>query len=204
MYRHPFIAREGWFLIGLVLIATLVVQYSYGSSAAILLWMLQAILLFLFRDPARKIPASPLGILSPADAAVVSIDSIHDDYLDRDVTRIALKMDILGVHSLRSPTEGKIVQHWFKREDHHQYLHYALLIQTDEQDDVLLEIIIPKIISPVCDIQSGERVGQGARCGFVYLRAKVNILLPTSARINVSVGDRVKAGMDIIASLTHK
>jgi len=204
VYRHPLIAREGWLLIGFILIATLTVHYHYGWSGSSALWLVQLFILYIFRDPGRKIPAVPLGILSPADATVISVDHIHDDYLDCDVQRISLKMDMLGVRSLRSPTEGKIIEHWFKREDHQNFYHYSLLIRTDEKDDVLLEMIVPRILSPVCDIQSGERVGQGARCGFTYIGATINILVPANSRIEIKQGDKVKAGTDIIATLVHK
>jgi phosphatidylserine decarboxylase len=203
VYRYPLIAKEGWLLIAVVAMVALALHYFAGSILfAGIAWAIVIFLLYVFRDPTRKIPPSPLGIISPVDGEVIAVDEIHDDYLDRDVKRISLNMNTLGVRSIRSPTEGKIQNRWFNAGSEKRPRH-ALWIQTDEKDDVLIEMIPPKFPPPVCEVQSGERVGQGARCGFVYFAGQINLFLPTDARIQVAVGDHVVGGSDIVATL-HK
>lgn len=202
VYRYPLIAKEGWPLIAIVLAFALALHYFVNAIFAIVAWAVVILLLFVFRDPTRKVPPSPLGIISPVDGEVIAVDDIHDDYLDRDVKRIALNMNTLGVRSIRSPTEGKIQNRWFNAGSEKRP-HHALWIQTDEKDDVLIEMIPPKFPPPVCEVQSGERVGQGARCGFVYLTGQINLFLPKDSRIEVSPGDQVTGGSDIVATL-HK
>ena len=81
---------------------------------------------------------------------------------------------------------------------------YAQWIQSDEKDDVLLIIETSRRSSrPKCYVQSGERIGQGQRCGFIRFGSQVDVLVPVSSRVSVSVGDDVLAGSDIIATLVH-
>jgi len=202
VYRHPQVAKEGWLFIAIAAIIAVTLHYAVSSILAGVVWLIVLFLLFVFRDPARKIPPSPLGIVSPVDGEVITVDEIHDDYLDRDVKRISINMSSFGVRSVRSPTEGKVQNRWFNTGAEKRP-HHALWVQTDENDDVVIEMIPPKFPPPVCKVQSGERVGQGARCGFLYLTGKINLFLPKDALVQVAVGDQVTGGSDVVATL-HK
>ena len=45
----------------------------------------------------------------------------------------------------------------------------------------------------------GEKVIQGKDAGFIKFGSRVDVFLPTDAKILVKVGDKVKGGIDIIA-----
>jgi phosphatidylserine decarboxylase len=208
-YRYPLIAREGWLWIAAVAIPAAIVHFFYSGLLALPLWGLVLLLLFLFRDPARKVPAAPLGVVSPVDGRVVAVDTIHDPYLDRQVLSVSVKMGFTSVYSAHSPMEGKVIEQWLDvprkiAGTDEKVATYAQWIQSDEKDDVVLVIEVsahhPR---PQCYAQSGERIGQGQRCGFIRFGSQVDVLLPVSSRINVSVGDHVSAGSDIIATLVH-
>jgi phosphatidylserine decarboxylase len=216
-YRYPLIAREGWLWIAVVAVAAAWVQINYGL-VALPLWLLVLLLLFLFRDPARRVPASPLGIVSPVDGKVVAVDTVHDSYLDREALCISIKMRFTSVYSAHSPMEGKIMQQWLgvprridasvqagsEQAESRDVQSYAQWIQSDEADDVVMvmEASLP-VSRPQCYAHSGERIGQGQRCGFIRFGSQVDVLLPANSRINVAVGDSVLAGTDIIATLVH-
>ncbi len=207
-YRYPLIAREGWMWIAAIAIPAGVVQYLYGL-AALPLWAIVLFLLFLFRDPARKVPAVPLGIVSPVDGRVTAIDTVHDAYLNRQVLSISVKMRFTSVYSAHSPIEGKVLEQWLDvprkiAGTDEEVATFAQWIQSDEKDDVVLVIETSSPISrPQCYAQSGERIGQGQRCGFIRFGSQVEVLVPVTSRIAVSVGDPVLAGSDIIATLVH-
>jgi phosphatidylserine decarboxylase len=216
-YRYPLIAREGWWWIAAVAIPALIVHVLYGLIS-IPLWLLTLGLLFLFRDPARKIPAVPLGVVSPVSGKVVAVDTVYDAYLDREAVRISIKMGFTSVYSTRSPMEGKVVEQWLgsplrvtpvdsaviAETAAEKTLSYAQWIQNDEQDDVVLIIeTSPHSARPQCYVHSGERVGQGQRCGFIRFGSRVDVLIPVGSRTSVAVGDAVLAGTDIIATLVH-
>ncbi|MDT8384749.1 MAG: phosphatidylserine decarboxylase [Gammaproteobacteria bacterium] len=215
-YRYPLIAREGWTWIAVAVVSALIVYLLYGPVSAPL-WLLVLVLLFLFRDPARKVPAVPLGILSPVDGKVVAIDTVDDAYLDRQALRIRIRMGITSVYSAHSPLEGKVLQQWLGSPGRAaadakdaagtadgKSIRYAQWIQSDEQDDVVMVIeTSPRSPRPRCYAQSGERIGQGQRCGFIRFGSQVDVLIPLESRVAVAVGDAVLAGSDIIATLVH-
>jgi phosphatidylserine decarboxylase len=207
-YRYPLIAREGWLWIASAFVTAGAVQVWFGL-VALPLWALVLLLLFLFRDPSRKIPSVPLGVVSPVDGKVIAVDAVHDTYLDRQALCISIEMGFTSVYSAHSPMEGKVLEQWLgvprKLPDtDEEVATYAQWIQSDEKDDVVLVIgASTRQPRPQCYAQSGERIGQGQRCGFIRFGAHVEVLLPVGSRIAVSAGDDVKAGSDILATLVH-
>ena len=220
-YHYPLIAREGWIWIALSIIAAGIAYVNIGVFS-IPLWILAFFLIFLFRDPHRKIPALPLGIVCPVDGKIVSIEKVHDAYLDRSATCISIKMGFTSVYSAHSPMEGKIMEQWMETprkitpiskaattdnnsESANYVVTYAQWVQSDEKDDVVLVLesntFLPR---PNCYAQSGERIGQGQRCGFLRFGTQVDVLVPIKTRIDVNVGDKVFAGEDVIATLVRE
>jgi len=203
---HPYIAQEGWVLILAVALSGLIAKFYFGLLAALPLWLLCIGLAYLFRDPHRVIPSAPLGVVSPVDGEVLAIEAVHDKYLDRDATKVSIWMSRLGTYATRAPIEGKIVQHWHSSaSDETEMLdRYAMWLQTDENDDVVLVMGVgSRALKPVCYHQTGERIGQGERCGLVRFGGFIEVLLPIETRLEVAVGDPVSAGSDIIATLIH-
>lgn len=219
-YRYPLIAREGWLWISAVFLIAGVTQLTIGA-ASIPLWILTVLLLFLFRDPYRKIPASPLAIVCPVDGRIVAIEKVNDAYLDRSAICISIKMGFTSVYSVHSPMEGKIIKQWMGTPGQIQLsatvkdeetatgssagaISFAQWIQSDEDDDVVLVMEASALLPrPRCYAQGGERVGQGQRCGYLQFGALVNVLVPDSTRIDVKVGDKILAGTGIIATLVR-
>jgi phosphatidylserine decarboxylase len=81
---------------------------------------------------------------------------------------------------------------------------FAQWIQSDEHDDVVMAIkSATRIFKPRCYSQSGDRIGQGQCCGYIPFAAVIQVSVPASSRIEVNIGDRVRAGSDIIATLVH-
>lgn len=81
---------------------------------------------------------------------------------------------------------------------------FAQWIQSDEQDDVVMAVKpSAKWFRPLCYAHSGDRIGQGQRCGIIPFGALVEVSVPENSRLNVKVGDHVRAGSDTIATLVH-
>ena len=226
-YHYPLIAREGWVWIFLAIVSASVTQLNFGF-ASVPLWVLALSLIFLFRDPHRKIPALPLGVVCPVDGRITTIEKVFDAYLDRSAICISIKMSFFDVYSVHSPMEGKIIKQWQKGPRQIQSLAtvksddtatiakgtvaktnveltaFAQSIKSDEGDDVVLVIEAATLLpSPHCYVRSGERIGQGQRCGFLRFGTQVDVLVPGSTRIDVQAGDKVLAGTGIIATLVR-
>lgn len=202
--RYPLIAREGWLSLFLVGGVAATVLYQVGWLWSAPLWVLIGVLLFLFRDPARIVPAAPLAVVSPADGRVTLVETCHDPYLDREARRVTIRMHPCGVFSTRSPAEGKMLEP--KRDGSTSAdVPHGVWLQTDELDDLVVVMNRGPLRNPPrCYVRFGERVGQGQRCGFITLGSTVDIYLPLNSRIKVQEGDRVHAGADVIAQLLPK
>lgn len=205
--RYPLIAREGWWLIGCMVLFALATMHFVGPGLSLPFWGLAAVLVFIFRDPFRDIPPSPTAIVSPVDGEVLVAEEVHDPYLDRDAKHLTIRMHPWGVYSVRSPVQGKAL------EPHHanaavqataRGLPHGVWLQTDQGDDLVMVMNRGRLRNmPRCYVGFGERVGQGQRCGFVHLGAQVDLYLPATSRFGVKPGTFVRGGADVVATLIH-
>lgn len=201
------IAPQGRNIISLLSAAMLVGHLAIGFEIWPL-WGVVAAVAYLYRDPNRVIPAAPLGVVSPVDGRVISIETQQDPFLKRESLVISLQMNWSGVFVLRAVTEGKILQHWLhestESEEIPGRLQHAIWIQTDEHDDVVIAIHAAGQFRKMhCYAATGERVGQGKRCGIIPFGTRIDVLLPTRARTQLKADDRVLAGRDLIAEFVH-
>lgn len=204
------ILKEGRILLLSFSAAALLAQALVGWWLAAIAVLLAVASGYLYRSPDRDVPAAPLGIVSPADGTVRGAAACHDPFLERDSICITLEMGMLDAYSIRSPIEGKVMRRWHRapgadREGEDEEFNYAVWIQTDEGDDVVL--VMTRHSSwraPRCYVHSGERVGQGQRCGMIRFGSPVQLFLPASTRIEIQAGGRVQAGADLVGTLVRK
>lgn len=204
------ILKEGRNLILIFAAAALLAQALVGPWLAVALLAMAVLCGFLYRNPERDVPAAPLGIVSPADGTVEFATSCRDPFLDREATCINLQMSVLDAYPIRSPVEGKVVQRWHRapgadREGDDAELNYAVWIQTDEGDDVVVVMVRHSSWrAPRCYVHSGERVGQGQRCGMIRFGSQVQLFLPPATRVEAQAGQRVRAGTDLVGTMVRK
>ncbi|WJW76159.1 phosphatidylserine decarboxylase [Thiohalobacter sp. IOR34] len=199
--RYPLIAREGWLAVAACVLAAFAALSLGDWLWSLPFWLLAALLLFLFRDPEREIPPTPLGVISPADGVISAIEPVQDPFLKREAIRITLTMSHAGVFTTRSPVEGKIVD----MVDAGEGMPHGVWLRTDEGDDIVVVMYRgPLHNAPRCYVRCGERVGQGQRCGYIHLGSQVDLYLPANSRLLVEQGQRVKGGSSVIAMLVHK
>ena len=200
--RYPYFSRAGWppFVVGAAL-AMLVVHF-FGWAWSLPVWLVCAAIVYLYRDPNREIPSSPLAVVSPADGVVTSVEEVSDPYLDREAVRLDIQMSHAGVYSTRSPVEGKILE---PKDAGDGVQPHGVWLKTDEDDDLVVVMHRGPLHNlPRCFVRIGERVGQGQRCGYIQMGGRVEVYLPRHSRVQVSSGSHVKAGSDVIATLVHK
>jgi phosphatidylserine decarboxylase len=203
--RHPIVAKEGWRLIFILSLIIATLQHFVSHYAAVL-WCLPLVLLWLYRDPYRALPSDPLGLLSPVNGTVILAEKHPDPFLGRDAFLIRISMSLTDLYSIRSVTEGKIIQQWLDPEDsdNERSLAHAIQIQTDENDDIMLVLRPGRFFKQLsCDAVIGERIGQGHRCGIIPFGSNVDLYVPLGSGIEVTVGDIVDAGMTRLATLKH-
>lgn len=205
--RSTLIAKQGRPLVIIAVLAIIVVAYYISWVVALLLLPVPVVLGYMFRDPQREVPPIPLAVVSPADGRIMSVDPVRDNYLDRDAVRIRIRMNPFGVFTTRSPIEGKVVEQWYITDRAQQRAGdpaFAQWVQTDEGDDVVVAMH-PGLFHqrPACYVQSGERIGQGQRCGFISLGTCLEIFVPATAAIHVKRGQTVIGGETSLAEFAQ-
>lgn len=190
--RNPFVAQEGvpW-LLTLATVAILLIRYS-DPFLAIIPCTLFVFLYFVFRDPHRSVPSVALGVFSPVDGEVVSVDEIEQGDIGEAAHRVIIRVDSLGTYTARSPVEGTIRDLGKK----------ALLLETDEGENVVLKFSGYRLgLAPRAFAKFGERLGQGQRCAYLRLTRTAEVQLPANGKVLVEPGQTLVAGMDIIGSV---
>jgi phosphatidylserine decarboxylase len=217
------IAREAWLPVIAAGVAAVLAYIFCGLYCSLPLIIIALSLLYLFRDPKRSIPPTPLGVVAPVDGRVVAVGEVSDPFLGRAAIKLSIRMNPLGPLILRSAIEGRVMQQWYlsqgldphllagmdkealSGDPHARQAHYAMWIQTDELDDVVIALRGILVLNRLrCGVQSGDRIGQGRRYGLLLSFATVDVYLPANSRIDVQQGGTLRAGSDIIASLIHK
>jgi len=190
--RYPLVAQEGvpWLLITAAA-AILLIRYAdpwYALVPAILI----AFLYLIFRDPHRSVPSIALGVFSPVDGEVVSVDQIERGETGEAALRVVINVDSFGTYTARSPVEGTIRDLGKK----------ALWLQTDEGDDVVLKFSGYRLgLAPRAFARYGERLGQGQRCAYLRLTRSAEVQIPANGKVLVEPGQTLVAGTDIIGNV---
>ncbi len=203
--RNPFVAREGIPFLLLVAAAGLYAlvywHFVFGLAAAAVFVALYLV----FRDPRRRVPAEPLGVVSPVDGQVVAVDLTDKGVLQGEAHIVRIRIDALGTYTARAPVEGKIMDLRSVGDDRvAEYRTNAMWLQTDEGDDVVLQFSGYRFgLAPRSFIGFGERVGQGQRCAYLRLTRYAEVHLPIAAKVSVAPGDVVIAGTGLLARLPY-
>ncbi|MEJ2143043.1 MAG: phosphatidylserine decarboxylase [Gammaproteobacteria bacterium] len=200
---HTLIAQEGVPMIfGSILVAG-ILSFAYGVIITPV-WLLVLVVIWLYRDPVRKVPSSPRGVISPVEGSITVAEPHPDPYLGRDAQLVRIHMALTSVYSIRGAVEGKIIQQWLDQESKGKHdIAHAIQIKTDEEDDVVVVLRPGRIFKRLnCEANIGERIGQGHRCGIIPFGSEVDVYLPINASLNVTQGDKVVSGETILAELS--
>lgn len=201
------IAKEKRWQVYFLAVVIVLLQWQFGWRV-LPLWLIWILVAYLFRDYPRKSPSNPLGVLAPVDGVVISIEAKKNPYLETLSQCISIRQNRFGEFNLHSPTEGTVRRRWWPGKACDEAVPqngFAWWIQTDEKDDLVLEIVpaISWLISIRCLTQTGERIGQGKRCGFAGYALDVQLFLPEKSKLTVKPGDKLLAGQNSIAVFQH-
>ena len=205
--KHPLIAREGWLVLLAALVAALIATWLIGGWS-IPFWIWAVFALQFFRDPARVPPADADAVIAPADGRIVSVEKVRDEYLEREALKISVFMNVFNVHSNKSPVDGEVKGQWYtpgrfvnadldkaSTENERNAIH----IRAERGDVTCVQIagLIARRI--LCYVRTGDQLVRGQRYGFIRFGSRVDVYLPTTARPEVSIGQKVTGGRTILA-----
>ena len=187
-------------------------------SLTLLLWGLSFILTFFmaffFRDPDRIIPGGAGLFVSPADGKVIGIKDIAEKtYLDADAKEISIFMSPLDVHVNRAPCDGKVItvqyspgkyMAAYKDDASLKNENFVMVLDSGEGKVLVRQVAGFVARRAVCRAKEGDVLKRGEKYGIIKFSSRLDVYLPKDAEIKVKLGDRVKAGEDVIAVMSSK
>lgn len=210
MDKFP-LARPGWlYLAGAVFLAAVASALHLWWLAAPL-WVVVLLIGNFFRDPARRSAAGPGAVISPADGKVVVVaEASHPELPGQRVWMVSVFMNIFDVHVNRSPLAGR-VQKVVHRPGGFMPADREAAATANERVDMVLAgrqatIVVTQVAGLVarkieCWAAPGVAMQRGQRYGMIRFGSRLDLYLPLSAKVQVAPGQRVRAGVSVIAEV---
>ncbi len=167
--------------------------------------------LYFFRNPGRNIPAGENEIVSPADGKIVRILPVDAvPFLNASALRIDIFLSLTNVHINRIPVTGTV-----------EYLAYqpgkfypAMLSGSSELNEKMqigirkdkTKLLFCQVAGTiarriVCDLRQGQNVQKGEVFGMIRFGSCVQVFMPLHAKLEITQGDKVRAGETILGRL---
>ncbi|MGB8583818.1 MAG: phosphatidylserine decarboxylase [Candidatus Sulfotelmatobacter sp.] len=200
--------RDGYFYALALVAAAILVGWFARPAWAVVPVLLAIFFLWFFRDPERAIPDLPGAVVSPADGKVTDVSYITVGG-DKQ-TRISIFLSVFDVHVNRSPTAGIVREVRYQRGKFLNAMNRASA-EENEQNIVRVEgdgqtVVFKQIAGLlarriVFHPKIGDRLERGQRVGLIKFGSRTDVLLDSTAALQVKVGDRVRGGASILAFL---
>jgi phosphatidylserine decarboxylase len=206
---HP----EGYIWVAGFAIVTLIL----GSFSGTLFWMGAIATVwcaYFFRDPVRHTPLDENLVMAPADGVICSIGYFTPPPelgLSVDpMPRISIFMSVFDCHVNRAPVAGRITKIAYRPG---AFINADLdkASENNERNGLVFEsggnrfgvVQIAGFIARriVCFVRQGEVIGAGERFGLIRFGSRVDVYLPGSARMLVTIGSKSIAGETALAEL---
>ncbi len=198
----------GWPLLMLTILAAVYVWYLAFLPAVLL-----CLLLYFFRDPPRRVPTQPGLIVSPADGKITEVAYLDgEEFIGGRAVRISIFLSIFNVHLNRAPLESRVIAlryrpgeffNAFRSESAER--NENTWIALEEESPPHRRLIVRQISGAiarriVCNPRPGEVLDRGQKFGMIKFGSRTELILPDTPdlKLEVQVGDRVKAGSNVI------
>lgn len=162
-----------------------------------------------FRNPARSGPRGDRLVLAPADGRVVSVTGLEEpEFLGGRARRISIFMSVFDVHVNRYPVSGAVELRVYRPG---KFVNASLDKASADNEQMSLGIraargpvLVRQIAGLVArrivtDAQPGDPALQGERLGLIRFGSRVDTFVPAEAVPRVTVGERTRAGVTVIA-----
>ncbi len=201
----------GWpFILGAFLPAVLVA--SLGAPLwAVPLAVLGLFFLYFFRDPERQSDGAAADVISPADGRVVIAgDALADAAPPGPWRQISIFLSPMDVHVNRAPISGRVTKveyrpgkflPAYRREAATDNERNEVWIDHEGQTVVCRQVVGILARRIVCRVQAGADLRAGQRFGVMKFGSRIDLYVPPGSTLRVTVGDRVQAGVTVLATL---
>jgi len=214
-------AREGYPFIGIATILAIAAFALALARRSWSLWLLAVVITILalwvayfFRDPERSGERGPNLVVAPADGKLIMITEVDEPaFIGGRATRLSIFMNVFNVHVNRYPVDGTV---GYVHYNPGKFLNAAAEKSSleNEQSSVGIQsgsyrILVRQIAGLIARrivtySKSGQSVKQGDRMGLIRFGSRVDVFLPTDAKLRVQLGTLTTAGTTVLAELPSK
>jgi phosphatidylserine decarboxylase len=169
-----------------------------------------------FRDPLWRRPASTSESdwVSPADGRISAIETVdHHDATEGPAVVVRIFLSVLDVHLNRAPCTATVRGLLYKpglwldaRSEESARVNESNLVMLETAEGLKLGVrqvsgAIARRI--VCPIDEGDTIDRGERWGMIKFGSTTELIIPDppNAKVHVAVGDKVRGGVTILASV---
>ncbi len=211
------IAKEGLREI----VAATVVLGALGAGGAWLAWpaVIPFALLWLwvisfFRDPKRERHFDVTELCAPADGTVTEVTELEThEAVGAPAVRIGIFLSLFDVHINRAPCSGRVRSLSHRtgtfldaRNPESGRRNESNTMVIDPQGSMPGPVVVRQVAGLaarriICHATAGERLTIGARFGLIKFGSRTELIIPRlqSTEIKVKVGDKVRAGLSVMA-----
>ena len=215
------IHREGYktiavtaLIFGLLNLANFTFLSSSLPELAIGLFLI-TLFLFLFivsffRIPERVMTINDHQIICPADGKVVVIEEVTEvEYFKDKRLQVSIFMSPANVHVNRNPIAGEVVYNAYHKGKYLVAWHPKSsnenerwsVVTRNTHGEILYKQIAGALAKRICNYtQMGQMVNQCDEYGFIKFGSRVDVLLPLTAKVEVTLNQAVKGGVTVLAS----
>jgi phosphatidylserine decarboxylase len=208
--------KEGYVYVAVAgLISMFLVMKSGLTGTSVFTIFLTTFIAGFFRDPERISPSKSGVVVSPADGLVTGISIVEPlpdlGMSDMETIRVSVFLSVFDVHITRMPIAGNVVTTKYHKG---KFLSANLdkASEDNERNSIVIEsesgkrigcvqiagMVARRIVS---DAEVGSFFATGERYGIIKFGSRVDIYLPTSSDVKVSIGQRMIGGETVIAKM---
>jgi phosphatidylserine decarboxylase len=184
---------------------------TIGRAVAIPFLALAAMFAFFFRDPERVSPSDADAVVAPADGRVlVAGPALAAGAPPGQWQQISIFLSPMDVHVNRIPVSGRVTNVSFLPG---RFLpaYRETAGSANERSEIWIDhdgctVIARQVVGilarrVVCRVSAGANVRAGDRFGIMKFGSRMDVFVPESATVMVTVGDFVRGGETVIAVL---
>lgn len=208
--------REGYLImaVGLTLLTSIQIGNYFLYTVTGWLWLfllltlgalvMAYLIIQFFRVPARTCVYTDSDIMCPADGKIVVIEEVEEtEYFNDKRIQVSIFMSPMNVHANYNPISGivKYVKYhpglflvaWHPKSSTDNE-RTTMVIQHSSGKEILFRQIAGAVARRICYyIQPEQKVKTGEEFGFIKFGSRIDVFLPLDCKINVKIGDVVKA-----------
>ena len=200
------------FIVGALILGAIAGAAAAGA-AAIPFVVLAAFFVFFFRDPERlpRAGTDEDAVLAPADGRVlVAGQASAEAAPPGEWQQVSIFLSPMDVHVNRVPVSGRVTRVSFTRGRFLPAYHHDAAA-ANERSEIWIDhggqtVVARQIVGilarrVVCRLESGAEVRAGDRLGIMKFGSRMDVFVPPTATLAVTVGQMVRGGQTVIAVL---